>query len=105
VLASSTVMALRLLSLLVLVTALLTVQGTFGGGLAPIDRTELPSGSGDEGGGNGFDDGIDLTVPAHPLALLAQPSPAGRSLFETHRAPATPPVASRIFRPPISVLA
>jgi hypothetical protein len=92
-----------MLSLLVLATALLAVQGTFGGGPRMAERIELPSGD----GGSSVDGvaGDDLLPPAHDAGPLVAPPLAGRASFDVHDAPATSPVASRIFRPPISVLA
>ena len=92
-LASPSVIVARLLSLLVLAAALVAVHGTYGGAPTITERIDLS------------DDGSDVPMFVPRIAPLARPTAAGRSYLEAHRAPATPPVASRIFRPPISPLA
>lgn len=104
-LVSAPVNVVRLLSFLVLAAALLAVQGGFGGAPTMTDRIDLPSGHGDGHGDDADGDrdfGTDLTLPHHDVSAASR---VVGSLVELHRAPATAPRDSRIFRPPISCLA
>jgi hypothetical protein len=96
---------LKLLSLIAFVVALTATQASSDrGAKASAERGEVPTGS-PTIPDDGFDDDVpDLTLPP---SLLAAPTPilAGRALPETCSTPTTSDHASRIFRPPIRVLA
>ena len=99
-LASARVIVARLLSLLVLAAALVAVHGTFGGGPTITDLVDLSS-----GGNVDSDDGADVPMFVPRVAAVPKPRATRRHDLQAHRAPATAPVVSRIFRPPISLLA
>lgn len=101
-LAWAPVIVSRILVLFVLAAALMAIHGTLGGASGIADRIELPSSS---DGGDSDDDGDDVPFFSLEISSVALPVRTGSSFFDTHRAPAVAPSASRIFRPPISPLA
>jgi hypothetical protein len=89
----------RFLSLLAFAVALVAFDGAVSHAPGSPDSAELPM-PGDDMDGAAE---TELTLPPQRIASPSLSNTAGASHLESERSPATSPVTSRIFRPPISL--